>query len=627
MSNRLFEIFGGIHAPFLPGPGGNSDDDYKGKIEDISGKKPVKSYTKADKTIARAAQLSVTFNNTDISSVVKKYLMSFSFTDNEEDEADDLQIKLEDRNGTWLQKWLQDFIEDSAGPHYVTKTTSSTVKINDTRAGIYNTVSAGTNSYEGAVCQAYLKALKFLMTDIKVKVGDDCVTAIKAFQQANKLSPTGKCDKATWKKLTAAAKGKTIPAYNYNFKAMSKLAIRKKTNTRAAKVCTMPKGKFGVVLSKKAKGWYRVKYDGKTGYLRASSLKLSSVDTTTKSKTGTKLKRTQITAKIKMPINGKLYTRNVGLFELDDVKASGPPSVVVIKGTSLAYNGIRSTKNDKSWTSTSLKKIAYQIAKSHGMGLLWDCKKDKKFTRVEQTDQTDIAFLKKICQDAGCALKITNNKIVIYDQSKYEELKSVATITFGDKSYIKWTLSTGEGETEFDMCTVKYTNPKTGKSITGIAKTDEWKKKEKELAEKEAEKEGKDNDDDDKEKDKPEVLVIRNEKVNNVAEANALAEKRLKLANKFERKVTLTLPGNPNYCAGLTIQLKKFGYWTGKYMTSKVKHDITSSGYTTTLTLRRVSKVETSNSAGGIDNPFLGGFLGGNIDIQALIKRLQGQFS
>lgn len=624
MSNPILYRFTGLINPFLPG--GNSDDEHKGKIEDISGKKPEKNYTKADKTVARAAQLSVTFNNTDISSVVNKYLMSFSFTDNEEDEADDLQIKLEDRNGTWLQKWLQDFIEDSAGPHYVTKSTSPTVKVNDTRFGIYNTVSAGTNSYEGAVCQAYLKSLKFLMTDIKVKVGADCVTAIKAFQQANKLSPTGKCDKTTWKKLTTAAKGKTIPAYNYNFKALSKLTIRKNMNTRAAKVCTMPKGKFGVVLSKKAKGWYRVKYDGKTGYLKASSLKLSSVDTTTKSKTGTKLKRTQITAKIKMPINGKLYTRNVGLFELDDVKASGPPSVVVIKGTSLPYNGIRSTKSDKSWTSTSLKKIAYQIAKSHGMGLLWDCKKDKTFTRVEQTDQTDIAFLKKICQDAGCALKITNNKIVIYDQSKYEELKSVATITFGDKSYIKWSLSTGEGETEYDMCTVKYTNPKTGKSISGIAKTDEWKKKEKELAEKEAEKEGKD-DDDDKEKDKPEVLVIRNERVNSIAEANALAEKRLKLANKFERKVTLTLPGNPNYCAGLTMQLKKFGYWTGKYMTSKVSHNITSSGYTTTLTLRRVSKVETSNSAGGSnDNPFLsGGFLGGNIDIQAIIQRLRAR--
>jgi len=617
MSNRLFDIFGGIHAPFLPGHGDNSDDDYKGKIEDISGKKPEKNYTKADKTVARAALLSVTFNNTDISSVVNKYLMSFNFTDNEEDEADDLQIKLEDRNGIWLQKWLQDFIEDSAGPHYVTKTTSSTVRINDTRAGIYNTVSAGTNSYEGAVCQAYLKALKFLMTDIRVKVGSDCVTAIKAFQQANKLSPTGKCDKATWKKLTAAAKGKTIPAYNYNFKAMSKLAIRKKTNTRAAKVCTMPKGKFGVVLSKKAKGWYRVKYDGKTGYLRASSLKLSSVDTTTKSKTGTKLKRTQITAKIKMPINGKLYTRNVGLFELDDVKASGPPSVVVIKGTSLAYNGIRSTKNDKSWTSTSLKKIAFQIAKSHGMGLLWDCKKDKKFTRVEQADQTDIAFLKKVCQDAGCALKITGNKIVVYDQSKYEELKSIATITFGDKSYTKWSFSTGEGETEFDMCTVKYTNPKTGKAITGTYKTEEWKKKEKDQADKDAE-----------DRDKPEVLVIRNEKVSNVAEANALAEKRLKLANKFERKVTLTFPGNPNYCAGMTMQLKKFGYWTGKYLVSKCKHDITSSGYTTTLTLRRVSKVETSNSAGG-GNPFgdgfpgAPGFLGGNIDIQAIIDQFR----
>jgi phage protein D len=297
----------------------------------------------------------------------------------------------------------------------------------------------------------------------------------------------------------------------------------------------------------------------------------------------------------------------------------------VIKGTSLAYNGIRSTKNDKSWTSTSLKKIAQKIAQSHGMGLVWDCEEDKKFTRVEQADQTDIAFLKKICQDAGCALKITGNKIVIYDQSKYEELKSIATVTCGDKSYIKWSFSTGEGETEYDMCTVKYTDPKTGKVITGSYKTEEWKKKEEDQADKDAE-----------DKDKPEVLVIRNEKVSSVEEANALAEKRLKLANKFERKVSLTFPGNPNYCAGMTMQLKKFGYWSGKYLISKSRHDITSSGYTTTLTLRRVGKVETSGSAGGSDNPAgdnpfgtgspgVSSFLGGNIDIQAIIEQFRSK--
>ena len=610
MSNPLISKFFDIQHPHLPG---TDTEDYKGNIEDISGKKPEKNYTKADKTVARSAKLSVTFNNTDISSVVNKYLMSFSYTDNEEDEADDLQVKLEDRNGTWLQKWLQDFIEDSAGPHYVTKTKYAMTTVNDKHAGIYNTVSAGTNSYEGAVCQAYLKALKFLMTDITVKVGSNCVSAIKAFQQANKLSPTGKCDKATWKKLVAAAKGSAIPVYNYNFKALSKLAIRKTASVSGARVCTMPKGKFGVVLAKKAKGWYKVKYDGKTGYLRASSLKLSSVDTSSKSSTGTKLKRTRITAKIKMPIGNRLYTRSFGLFELDDVKASGPPSVVQIKGTSLAYNGIRSTDNDKSWTNTSLKKIAYQIAKSHGMGLLWDFKKDKKYTRVEQSDQTDIAFLKKLCQDAGCALKIASNKIVIYDQSKYEQLKSIATITCGDKSYIKWSLTTGEGETEYDMCTVKYTNPKTGKAITGSYKSEEWKKKEKEQADKDSE-----------DRDQPEVLVIRNEKVSTVAEATALAEKRLKLANKFERKVTLTMMGNPNYCAGMTMQLKKFGYWSGKYMISKCKHDVSTSGYTTTLTLRRVSKVETTT--GTSDSPFPSGFLGGNTNIQDWIKQIIGTF-
>ena len=103
---------------------------------------------------ARKAFTSVSFNGTDISDVVNKYLMSLSYVDNEEDEADDLQIKLEDRSGIWLQQWLQDFIE-KANEYDTSSAATRTTTVNDTHAGIYKSVSKGSSMFDSAICQVY----------------------------------------------------------------------------------------------------------------------------------------------------------------------------------------------------------------------------------------------------------------------------------------------------------------------------------------------------------------------------------------------------------------------------------------------------------------------------------------
>ena len=38
--------------------------------------------------------------------IFNKYLQSLSYTDNEQDETDDLQLTLDDREGVWLGSWL-----------------------------------------------------------------------------------------------------------------------------------------------------------------------------------------------------------------------------------------------------------------------------------------------------------------------------------------------------------------------------------------------------------------------------------------------------------------------------------------------------------------------------------------
>lgn len=68
----------------------------------------------SDRNQARRTTAEVVFGGTDITSSIRPYLLSLTYTDNEEDEADDLQIKLQDRDSIWLEKWLSDAIQAAA---------------------------------------------------------------------------------------------------------------------------------------------------------------------------------------------------------------------------------------------------------------------------------------------------------------------------------------------------------------------------------------------------------------------------------------------------------------------------------------------------------------------------------
>lgn len=68
----------------------------------------------SDSNIARRSAVQVFFAGQDISESLQDYLISLTYTDNEEDAADDLQIKLADRDGIWLTKWLNQALHAAA---------------------------------------------------------------------------------------------------------------------------------------------------------------------------------------------------------------------------------------------------------------------------------------------------------------------------------------------------------------------------------------------------------------------------------------------------------------------------------------------------------------------------------
>ena len=65
----------------------------------------------SSRNLARRTKAEVSFGGIDITKSIQPYLLSISYTDNEEDETDDLQIKIQDRDDLWLTQWLDEISE------------------------------------------------------------------------------------------------------------------------------------------------------------------------------------------------------------------------------------------------------------------------------------------------------------------------------------------------------------------------------------------------------------------------------------------------------------------------------------------------------------------------------------
>lgn len=70
----------------------------------------------SDRNMARRVEIRLEFEGVDISADINKYLLSMTYTDNEEDKTDDLQLTLDDREGVWLGDWLNTPAQPSYPP-------------------------------------------------------------------------------------------------------------------------------------------------------------------------------------------------------------------------------------------------------------------------------------------------------------------------------------------------------------------------------------------------------------------------------------------------------------------------------------------------------------------------------
>lgn len=163
--------------------------------------------------------------------------------------------------------------------------------------------------------------------------------------------------------------------------------------------------------------------------------------------------------------DGKESYFRCGEFYADDFSITGGPLTVQIGAVSNPVQyGFSNTQRSKTWQNVTVGQIAAEIASKYGLAVAFDASDSAAIESVEQSRETDAAFLKQVCDEHGFKLKIYSNRLVIYEISAYEDAAAVVILHPEDVvSGWKWNTS---AQGTYTGATLDYTK---GNGDAGIS--------------------------------------------------------------------------------------------------------------------------------------------------------------
>ena len=251
-----------------------------------------------------------------------------------------------------------------------------------------------------------------------------------------------------------------------------------------------------------------------------------------------------------------------GEFSVDGICLTGPPDTVVIRGvSSFTDSAIRQETKTKAWENTNLGAIAQEIAGTHGLELYWDAE-NVDLKRVDQRDESDLAFLKRLCEENGYNIKVSGSLLIIYEGDTYEGGDAAVTLIRGENRILNYEINSAAHGT-YRACEVSYQDPKT-KKVQSYTFTPE---------------------------NAPEqgpILKI-NEKVDSQAEAEKRAKAALREKNKGQVTGSFELTGTPALAGGTVIEIEGFHSFDGNYLVEEARHTLDrGAGYKTSVSFRNL---------------------------------------
>jgi hypothetical protein len=255
----------------------------------------------------------------------------------------------------------------------------------------------------------------------------------------------------------------------------------------------------------------------------------------------------------------------LGTFAHDKISVSGPPRVASLQCVSAPLaTELRRRKRTRAWRGASLKTIANDIAEHAGLTLEWNGTEPPKYAKALQHDKSDLEFLQEQTKEIGRTLKVTEEKIVIYDEFKLDSGDSIGAIDFLGGKILRWSFDADDNE-RYGSCHVTCVNPRTGKKVEAqFPKTGQ-------------------KIDGLSDNGQTLELVLC---VSDIAEAAQRAESLLRNANRFGTTGKLSVVGDLGLVAGVVFDLKSAQNFSGRWIITKATHHLVG-GYTVDLEVRR----------------------------------------
>ena len=251
-----------------------------------------------------------------------------------------------------------------------------------------------------------------------------------------------------------------------------------------------------------------------------------------------------------------------GDFEIDEIDFSHPPSQVSIKALATGVSTTQRTRFGRAYDDKDLKTIAEEIAAENELTIEGQIE-DIKFRRITQAHENDLGFLERLANDFGYGFSIKDKKLVFI---KYEDLKKQGAIDSIDiqnpENVISWTLKDKIKDIAEDA-KVSYFDPEKRQTFT--EQTDKVTAY----------------------KTSRDQLKLNN-RSENAEHAKKKAQAALDKQNEDKSTGSITVPGNPKLVAGANVTIENAGPLSGKWQISSSTHSMTSSGYTTSIAIKKV---------------------------------------
>jgi phage protein D len=259
-----------------------------------------------------------------------------------------------------------------------------------------------------------------------------------------------------------------------------------------------------------------------------------------------------------------------GEFQVDELELSGPPDVFTIRGLAAWITPAMRTPYSIGYEQQTLSDIAAAVAAKYNLIMIDNTTNtlDVTFQRLTQSQETDLAFLRRIALENGYNFSVRGSQIVFYTLSALEALPPAAALSRSDVVAFKITDKTHH---IFKAAALNYFDAFQKQLISqqaasaAILPTGDTLK-----------------------------LLVRAE---NGQQALLKAETGLHLHNKEKIRVRLTSRGSVALVAGNIVAISGFGTPDGTYLIETARHRLSRrGGYLTEISARQLNAATTLES-------------------------------